>query len=73
MRRRTIFAIAGLLLVSTGCSKEQIQGSAFESMRHISNQENAQNPNYDAESVGDYGRYRAQRDEHLREQKKRGE
>ena len=70
MRRRTVFALAGLLLfAAAGCSKEQLQGSAFESMRHVSNQENARNPNYDPEKVGDYGQYRARRDEQLREQK----
>jgi len=67
-------ALAGLLLLAAaGCSKDQLQGSAFESMRHISNQENAQNPNYDADRVGDYGQYKVQRDEQLREQKKTGE
>ena len=42
-------------------------------MRHISNQENARNPNYDADRVGDYETYKGQRDEYLREQKTSGE
>jgi hypothetical protein len=67
----TLFFLA--LIFFAGCSKEQIHGSAFESMRHISNQENARNPNYDAERVGDYGQYKARRDEYLRERKKAGE
>jgi hypothetical protein len=67
--RRFSFLAALLLVLTAGCSKEQARGSAFESLRHISNQENAQNPNYDPEKVGDYGEYKVQRDEYLREKK----
>lgn len=72
MRRLTCLA-ALLLILAAACSKEQVHGSAFESLRHISNQENAQNPNYDPEKVGDYGKYEVQRDEYLRGQKAEGE
>jgi hypothetical protein len=71
--RDTSALLAALILVTcAGCSKDQVHGSVFESMRHISNQGNAQNPDYDAEKVGDYGQYRVRRDEHLREQEKAG-
>jgi hypothetical protein len=71
--RRFSFLAALLLVLTAGCSKEQARGSAFESLRHISNQENAQNPNYDPEKVGDYGEYEVRRDEYLQEQKAESE
>ena len=52
-----------------GCSKEEINQSVYESMRHISNEKNAGDPNYDPDSIEDYNRYNAIREGELEKQK----
>ncbi len=62
----TLFALASLGLI-TGCSQERVNGSVYESMRFVSNQENAQNQNYDPDSVQEYSQYKARRDQYMQE------
>ncbi len=59
-----VFLLA-LLAVSAGCSSEAFRGSVYESMRYKSNQQNALDPNYNPDSIEEYGQYKAKRDQHL--------
>ena len=52
-----------------GCSKEAVNQSLYESMRHISNEENAGNPNYDPDGIEDYNRHKAIREGELEKHK----
>ena len=54
-----------ICLLWAGCSREAVNHSLYESMRHISNQENSQNPNYDPEKIEDYNLYKARREGEL--------
>lgn len=68
---KTVVAAAFALLIWlpwAGCSKEGINQSVYESMRHISNEKNADNPNYDPDGIEDYNRYNALREGELEKQ-----
>ena len=56
-----------MLLAAAGCSTERLNSAAYESMRYISNQENALNPQYDPDRIEDYGTYKARREHYLKE------
>ena len=60
----TVLALSACLLWG-GCSREVANQSLYESMRHISNEENAQNPNYDPDNIEDYNLYKARREREL--------
>jgi hypothetical protein len=57
----TVLALSACLLLG-GCSREAANQSLYESMRYISNEENAQNPNYDPDNIEDYNLYKARRE-----------
>jgi hypothetical protein len=65
-----VLSLPALLICSSlaGCSKEAVNQSVYESMRHISNEENAENPNYDPDGIEDYNQYKAIREGQLEEE-----
>jgi len=60
-----LFFLAVALCAAAGCSKEQMNSSIYDSMRYISNQENAGNPQYDPDRIDEYEEYRSRREGYL--------
>ena len=57
--------LAVTLCTTAGCSKERVNSSIYESMRYMSNQENAGNPRYDPDGIEEYEKYRSRREGYL--------
>jgi len=53
----------------TGCANPNLKQAGYETLRSISNDRNAPDPNYDPGSIGEYNQYKAKRDQYLQEQK----
>ena len=60
-----LFISVVALGAAAGCSKERVNSSIYESMRYMSNQENAGNPRYDPDGIDEYEEYRSRREGYL--------
>ena len=69
--KNIIYALAALFIISGAysCSKNHTNAAIYESMRSLSNENNARNPNYDPDAVPSYQEYEAQREQYLKDRK----
>ena len=68
-KSKMVLLVPLLCLVVGGCSKKMLGHGAYETMRNISNTQNADNPNYNPDQIEDYNQYKAKRDHYIEDQK----
>ena len=67
-RTKIIFLALWLGFMAGGCSTEMLSHGAYETMRNVSNAQNADDPFYDPDQIDDYNQYKAKREGYIQDQ-----